>query len=42
MKQATLRLAAIVLLIGGTTIVKAQSISDKTNNVVTTAISVIF
>ncbi len=38
MKQATLKLAAVVFLIGGTTIVKAQSISDKTNNVVTTAV----
>ena len=38
MKQATLKLAAVVILIGGTTMVKAQSISDKTNNVVTTAV----
>ena len=38
MKQATLKLAAVVILIGGTTLVKAQSISDKTNNVVTTAV----
>lgn len=38
MKQATLRLATIVFLIGGTTIVNAQSISDKTNNVITTAV----
>ena len=38
MKQATLRLATIFFLIGGTTIVNAQSISDKTNNVITTAV----
>ena len=38
MKQATLKLAAVAFLIGGTTLVKAQSISDKTNNVVTTAV----
>ena len=38
MKKATLKLAAVVILIGGTTLVKAQSISDKTNNVVTTAV----
>lgn len=38
MKQATLKLAAVVFLVGGTTLVKAQSISDKTNNVVTTAV----
>ena len=38
MKQATLKLAAVALLIGGTNLVKAQSISDKTNNVVTTAV----
>ncbi len=38
MKQATLKLAAVVILIGGTAMVKAQSISDKTNNVVTTAV----
>ena len=38
MKQATLKLTAILFLIGGTTVVKAQSISDKTNNVVTTAV----
>ncbi len=37
MKQATLKLAAVVFLLGGTTIVKAQSISDN-NNVVTTAV----
>ena len=38
MKQATLKLAAVAFLVGGTTLVKAQSISDKTNNVVTTAV----
>ena len=38
MKQKTLKLAAVAFLIIGTTIVKAQSISDKTNNVVTTAV----
>ena len=38
MKQKTLKLAALAFLIGGTTYVKAQSISDKTNNVVTTAV----
>ncbi len=38
MKQATLKLAAVAFLIGGTTIVRAQSVSDKTNNVVTTAV----
>ena len=38
MKQATLKLAALVFLVGGTKLVKAQSISDKTNNVVTTAV----
>ncbi len=38
MKHATLKLAAVAFLIGGTTIVKGQSISDKTNNVVTTAV----
>lgn len=39
MKQKTLKLAAAVaFLIITTTIVKAQSISDKTNNVVTTAV----
>ena len=38
MKQITLKLAALAFLIGGTTVVKAQSISDKTNNVVTTAV----
>ena len=38
MKQATFKLAALVFLIGGSTMVKAQSISDKTNNVVTTAV----
>ncbi len=37
MKQATLKLAAVIFLIGGTTIVKAQTISDN-NNVVTTAV----
>jgi hypothetical protein len=38
MKQKTLKLAVVAFLIGGTTLVKAQSISDKTNNVVTTAV----
>ena len=38
MKQITLKLAALAFLIGGTTLVNAQSISDKTNNVVTTAV----
>ena len=38
MKQSTLKIAAVAFLIGGSTIVKAQSISDKTNNVVTTAV----
>ncbi len=39
MKQKTLKLvAAVAFLIITTTIVKAQSISDKTNNVVTTAV----
>ncbi len=38
MKQATLKLAAVVFFIGGTHLVNAQSISDKTNNVVTTAV----
>lgn len=37
MKQATLKLAAVVFLLGGATIVKAQTISDN-NNVVTTAV----
>lgn len=38
MKQKTLSLAAVAFLICCTTIIKAQSISDKTNNVVTTAV----
>ena len=38
MKQAILKVAAVAFLVGGTTLVKAQSISDKTNNVVTTAV----
>ena len=38
MKQITLKLAALAFFIGGTTMLRAQSISDKTNNVVTTAV----